>query len=167
MTIYCSIDPYKVVEFASEPIWHPRDVYLCIPKYQIPQGVYRWVDSQGVYLGWMAIRIERAFTKLAAGQAVDLDRLHDAIAVFYAARGASGVAPCEPGGIPAGYGPPAIPAAAGEAAERIAEGHHWAGAGRVEGGAGVVDGTEWQVGRQFDGGRAWQAGFDRAARGML
>lgn len=179
MPIYCSIDPYSIVEFASEPLWHPRDVDLCIPKRSVSRGVYRWIDPQGVYLGWMAIRIERAFSKLATGHPVDLERLSLAIETFYEAREAVGVAPCGPEAIPAGYGPPSVPACVEGATsaftrdERNTTEPHLPGAGWVQGGAGVATvaggggGAGCAAGagrtRAPDGGRAWQLELDRWA----
>jgi hypothetical protein len=130
MPIYCSVDPYFLIDFASEPLWHPNDIELSHPTYQIPRGVYRWVDPQGVYLGWMAVRITRAFEKLAAGESVDLDRLSEAVTLYHDAQEATGTTPCRLEDIPAGYRRPGVPdvAWAAGAFERQA---HSPGAGPV------------------------------------
>lgn len=177
MAIYCSVDPPEMVEIDHPPSWLSslvNDVQFSGQPWGIPDGTYRRIDDSGHYLGWMQARIERAYAKIAASpnvHGVDVAKLESAVSLYWSALRASGITPCRPDDIPAGYGPPIVP---GAIAAFVANDpfSHEAGRGRGGGGYGGAAGGGGLGGGQAalsrrsravqgrgDGGREWQAGL--------
>lgn len=175
MAIYCSVSPYALLEIDHPPAWMVGDFAICGNWRGCTDGVYRLIDSDGHYLGWMQARIERAYQKIAAASPdaecpIDMDGLEQAESLYWTVCLASGITPCRPDDIPAGYGPPAIPEAfqRPEGATMDVFFPHQSGRGSGGGVANGGRGDEVELTRRAramagsgDGGREWQAELGR------
>lgn len=175
MAIYCSLEANFLLEIDHPPDYLPDQFYLGGGRWGCPAGVYRLIDSHGHYLGWMQVRIERAFEKVAATSPdaecpINMAKLGKAITLYRMACLASGVIPCRLEDIPAGYGPPAIPDAfqRPEGATTDVFFPHQSGRGSGGGVASGGRGDEVELTRRAramagsgDGGREWQAELGR------